>query len=287
MNALDIVHAYTESWNLRDGEALLATFADGGTYSDPTAGKGLTGKAIVTYAQSLWAAFPNLSFDTVSIIQTPDGRIATEWLMRGTNYGSMNGLPPTNLPVELPGADFFRIENGKIQSVQGYFDSGSVPRQLGLQVIVQPTAIGPFQFGTSIGVSMGQPVAPGAFSITWLETSSDEQAQQVKDYSRQVVTEMMEMEGFLGFTAITLGHRMFTVTAWETPDHPRRVMRLKAHQKGVAQVTEFTGLNSVWIPLRMSTTVQCQACGRFVTSRDANDNTCSCGAELPTLASYW
>ncbi|WP_375448099.1 ester cyclase [uncultured Fibrella sp.] len=287
MKPIEVIHAYTDAWNRRDAQALLATFSDEGTYSDPTAGQGLTGESIAAYAQKLWAAFPNLSFQTISIAEIADGRVATEWLMHGTNFGSLNGLPPTNLPVELTGADFIQVENGKIRSVKGYFDSGAIPRQLGLQVVVQPTSIGPFQFGTSIGVSLSRPIAPGAFSITWLETSSNEQAQQVKDYSRQVVTEMMGMEGFLGFTAIILGNRMFTITAWETPDHPRRVMRLKTHQKGIAQVTEFTGFNSVCTPLRMSTTVQCQACGKFVTSRDAADNTCSCGTELPVLASYW
>ncbi len=287
MKPIDVVHAYTDAWNRRDAQALLATFAEEGTYSDPNAGQGLTGEAIAAYVQRLWAAFPDLSFDSVSVAETADGRVATEWLMRGTNYGSMNGLPPTNLPVELPGADFFQVENGKIRSVQGYFDSGSVPRQLGLQVIVQPTAIGPFQFGTSTGVSMGRPVAPGAFSITWLEANSEEQKQQVRDYSRQIVIEMTGMEGFLGFTSTVIGNRMCTVTAWETPEHPRRVMRLKTHQNGIAEVTEFTGLTSVWVPIRIATTVQCQVCGKVVTSRDATESTCSCGAEVPTLASYW
>lgn len=287
MKPIDVVHAYTDAWNRRDAQALMDTFAHGGTYSDPTAGQGLTGEAIAAYAQKLWGAFPDLSFNAVSVAETADGRVATEWLMRGTNYGSMNGLPPTNLPVELPGADFIQVENGKIRSVQGYFDSGAVPRQLGLQVIVQPTAIGPFQFGTSNGVSMGRPVAPGAFSITWLEANSEEQAQQVKELGREIVTEMMGMEGFLGFKGLDLGNQLITISAWETPDHPRRIMRSKAHQQGIAQITGHTGLVSVWVPIRIATTVQCQTCGKAVTSQSNADTNCSCGAELPTLASYW
>jgi predicted ester cyclase len=58
--------------------------------------------------------------------------------MKGTNSGSFNALPPTGTAITLPGADFVRVEEDKIRSVQGYFDSISLPRALGLDVIVQP-----------------------------------------------------------------------------------------------------------------------------------------------------
>ena len=44
---------------------------------------------------SLWQAFPDLSFEIVSQAETGGGRLAAEWLMRGTNTGSFRGLPPT------------------------------------------------------------------------------------------------------------------------------------------------------------------------------------------------
>ena len=95
--------------------------------------------------------------------------MSAEWLMKGTNTGPFNGLPPTGGAVALSGADFVHITAGKIHSVKGYFDSGALPRDLGLDVIVQPKAIGPFGFGTSIRASNGNTASPGAFSITWLE----------------------------------------------------------------------------------------------------------------------
>ena len=66
------------------------------------------------------------------------------------------GLPPTGKKVELRGADFFTLGNGKIQTVTGYFDKGEVPRQIGLNVIVQPFGIGPFKFGISTMVQTGK-----------------------------------------------------------------------------------------------------------------------------------
>ena len=92
--------------------------------------------------------------------------------MRGTNTGSLQGLPPTGRSVEVPGSDFIEIEGDKVRSVQGYFDSRAVPEQLGLQVLVQPKAIGPFSFGTSTLAQTGKNAKPGAFSITMLEARS-------------------------------------------------------------------------------------------------------------------
>ena len=80
----------------------------------------------------------------------------------------MMGLPPTGKTVELPGADFLVVEDAGIRSVTGYFDSAALPRQLGLQTIVQPNQIGPFAFGISTAVQSGKQTNPGAISMTSL-----------------------------------------------------------------------------------------------------------------------
>src|SRR6185437_13704217 len=133
---------YFDAWNRRDAAAIVACFAEGGTYSDPASGGPLTGPAIGAYAQGLWQAFPDLSLEIVSVAGNDSGMVSAEWLMKGTNHGSMMGLPPTGKSISLPGADFIRVEGDKIRSVQGYFDSGALPRDLGLDVIVQPKSIG-------------------------------------------------------------------------------------------------------------------------------------------------
>ena len=86
----------------------------------------------------LWAAFPDLSFEIASKGLAGENLVAAQWIMRGTNTGSMMGLPPTGKSVTVSGADFIRVAGGKIQTVDGYFDSRAVPEQLGLQVLVQP-----------------------------------------------------------------------------------------------------------------------------------------------------
>ena len=153
--------------------------SEAGTYSDPTAGQGLRREATADYARGLWDAFPDLTFEIISKAQTGPESVAAQWVMRGTNTGSLQGLPPTGRSVEVPGADFIEIEGDKVRSVQGCFDSRAVPEQLGLQVVVQPKAVVPFSFGISASAQTGKNIKPGAFSITMIEARSDEEAQQI------------------------------------------------------------------------------------------------------------
>jgi len=212
---VDIARCYFEAWNRHDADAIVATFAENGTYADPVTPGPLTGAAIGAYAQGLWDAFPDLSFDIISVTENTSGLVSAEWLMKGTNTGQFNGLPPTGGAVVLPGADFIRVNAGQIHSVQGYFDSGSLPPALGLDVIVQPRAIGPFGFGTSVRASNGNTATLGAFSITWLEARTTEERDKVSESSQKVAMEMLAMPGFISWVGAIVGDRMMTITAWE------------------------------------------------------------------------
>jgi steroid delta-isomerase-like uncharacterized protein len=133
MKAQQVAQGYFDAWNHRNTEGIIASFADGGTYSDPAAGQGLTREATAEYANGLWDAFPDLEFETISEAETEPGTVVAQWLMRGTNTGSFAGLPPTGHAVSLLGAHFIKVEGDKIRSVQGYFDPVAVPKQLGMQ----------------------------------------------------------------------------------------------------------------------------------------------------------
>lgn len=125
----------------------------------------------------------------------------------------MQGLPPTGKAVELAGADFIVTRGGRVASVKGYFDTGELPRQLGLQVTVQPTAIGPVRFGDSTYLALGNRTRPGAYSITSLRTRSEDEAERVRQYARQVLQGMPGMKGFISAVTGRAGSHMCTVTA--------------------------------------------------------------------------
>ncbi len=71
MKPIDIAQHYFDAWNRRDPAAIIATFAEGGTYSDPTV-PALTGSALATHTSGLFAAFPDLSFEIVNAAQAGD-----------------------------------------------------------------------------------------------------------------------------------------------------------------------------------------------------------------------
>ena len=286
-----IAQRYFDAWNRHDAAGIIATFADGGTYTDPSIPGPLTGAAIGAYAEGLWAAFPDLSFEIVSVTESPSGLVCAEWQMKGTNTGSMNGLPPTGGSVTLLGADFIFVDGDAIRSVQGYFDTAAVPRALGLDVIVQPRAIGPFGFGTSRRATNGSTATPGAFSITCLEARTDEERKAVSESARKIAMEMLGMPGFISWVGATVGDRMMTITAWETQDAMAPLMKGGEHRSAVGRFfsPELArgGATGVWTPARLNPRwVRCTACSTMVNSNKA-EGTCSCGATLPEPIAYW
>jgi steroid delta-isomerase-like uncharacterized protein len=290
-NPVEIAQRYFDAWNQHDASAIIATFAEGGTYADPATPGPLTGAAIGAYVQALWDAFPDLSFDIVSVAENASGLVSAEWLMKGTNTGPFNGLPPTGAAVALPGADFVRVAADKIQSVQGYFDSGALPRALGLDVIVQPKAIGPFGFGTSIRAFTGNTATPGAFSITCLEARTDEERGQIAESSRKIAMEMLGMPGFISWVGAVVGDRMLTITAWETADAMAPLMKGGEHRSAVGRFFSPDlargGATGVWTPARLNARwIRCTACSKMVDSEKTGAE-CGCGATLPPPLAYW
>ena len=118
MGALEVVQAYFDAWNSRDSAAIGAILSDGGTYEDPTTGGPISAAALTETAGGLLAAFPDLSFDVVSISAASETTVASQWLMKGTNSGPFGGGPPTGKTIALLGADFFTLDGGKIVTVK-------------------------------------------------------------------------------------------------------------------------------------------------------------------------
>lgn len=291
MEPVQVAQRYFDAWNARDAGAIAATFAEGGTYIDPAVPAPLTGDAIGAYAQGLWAAFPDLAFQIVSVAVNADGLVAAQWLMTGTNTGSFNGLPPTGKSVSLPGADFVRVEGDRIRSVQGYFNAGDLPAALGLDVIVQPKAIGPFSFGTSRRAYGGSAATPGAFSITVLEARSAEEKKKVSESGRQISNELLGMPGFIAWVGVDIGDRMMTITAWETPEAPRQMLKGGEHRSAMSRFfgpeIASGGFTSVWVPARINPRwVRCPACSKMADSSAAQGK-CACGVALPEPLAYW
>ena len=77
MNAIEVAQRYIDAWNRHDADAIVASFAEGGTYNNPDAGQGLTGEAIADFAKGVFAALPDVSFEIVSIGDSGGGLLPT------------------------------------------------------------------------------------------------------------------------------------------------------------------------------------------------------------------
>lgn len=292
MEAIHIAQSYFAAWNRHDSTAISALFTEGGTYRDPVVAAGLTGTAIAEYARGLFTAFPDLTFEVVSAAPAGAGTVAAQWMMRGANTGPFTGTPPTGRTVALPGADFITVDGEKIRTVQGYFDQRTLTEQLGLQVLVQPYALGPVSFGRSKFLQCGKRKKPGAFSLTAITLGSEADKEELEGYGPRILPELAQMPGFISaLTAGPFGHRAFTIAAWEDAESPRQMLQGRAHKEAMGRF--FGGdfavgvMTSVWVPQRINPLwVRCRGCGRVVDVEKV-EGKCQCGQPLPEPPPYW
>ena len=128
----DIVKRYFDAWDQHDTAAILATFSEGGSYSDPATKGKIKGAEIAAYAQSLFTAFPDMSIELISSSEASNGVIAAPWIIFATNDGSLLGNKPTGKKIVLHGCDFIKSNGGLLVSVEGLWDVSDLYAQLGL-----------------------------------------------------------------------------------------------------------------------------------------------------------
>lgn len=291
-NAELVVTEYVEAWNDHDSDAIVETFAEGGTYTDPTVPGNVTGNRIGEHAAGLWQSFPDLTFDVEQLSQTETGVVLLQWTMRGTQEGPLEDLPPTGETVALPGTDVIEVGANGITSVDGYFDAGTMMEQLGLRVDVQPNRFGPVEFGVSARLDLGRKTEPGAFSLTAIEYRDSEDAKAVGERVREIIQEMTAMDGVIGAVFTSDGERGCTITAWENPDAPRQLTRGGTHKSAVEEMFQTDGLGaggmtSVWTLDRMNgRMLRCSKCGDLTYEVDA-DSCPDCGGDLPEPPAFW
>lgn len=287
MDAFAVAERYFDAWNRADPEAITAIFTDDGIYADPTVSQGLDRTATAVYAAGLFSAFPDLAF-TVEKQTCDEGLVMATWRMTGTNRGSFNGLPPSGREIDVLGVDAITVVDDRVKSVVGYFDTKVIPEQLGLQVIVQPHVIGPFAFGVATYVT-SDAGEPGAMSLTVLEARSPEEVEEIRERSRDIMSSLRDAPGFISWLGVVVENRMYTITAWRSPDDVVALRENTAHIDATKRFfgTELArgGQTGVWAPDRLNGMwVRCDACSQM--THVSGTSMCACGAQL-SPPNYW
>ena len=289
MNTIEIAHRYLDAWTRRDTAALVAVFGAKGTYRDPTAGE-LRGSAIGEHAGALFAGFPDITLEPVAVGEIGERTVAAHWRMCGTHDGPFRNIPPTGRKVVLEGASILEVDGDHLRSARVYFDSRSIPEQLGMQVIVQPRSIGRSVFGYGVNLRTDNASRPGAFALTTMHVRSPEEFEEVRQYARRMYMDMSGMPGFIGIFAGGAGDRLFTAAAWEDTEGPRQMVQHAAHREATQRLFQSgwatSVMTSICTPTRLSYWQRCEACSA-VSDREATEGRCRCGAALPPPISYW
>lgn len=280
---------YLDAWAGRDSAGLVAAFAKNGVYCDPVSGE-VRGQAIGEHAARIFSAFPDITLETLAAGAIGENMVSVHWRMPGTNTGSFHGLPPTGKPIVLHGASIITINGDRVGSSRVYFDAGAIPKQLGMQVLVQPKSLGPAFFGYSASMHGGDGTKrPTVFSLTSAQVRSDEEAEEVRGYARRLYRELGSMPGFISVISGGIGHRLFTATAWESAEGPKQVLESPVHREAVQRLmTSDWGVgawSSIWTLARDAYWVRCPGCGE-VSNVQRTGSACRCGKTLGTPP-YW
>jgi steroid delta-isomerase-like uncharacterized protein len=120
---------FEEVLNKGDAAAIGAIIADDVVFRNPPyVIKGLDGfRKLVA---SLRATFPDLQFTLEDEFAEGD-KVATRWVMRGTQSGPIEGRAGTGKKMEVTGMDIFLITGGKVREVWVNMDSMGQAQQLG------------------------------------------------------------------------------------------------------------------------------------------------------------
>jgi hypothetical protein len=160
---------------------------------------------------------------------------------------------------------------------------------LGLQVLIQPSTVGPFGLGNSGAVQSGKKTKPGAFAITTI-WNSDSQTDDIRAATRATALDMLHMEGFIGVSFFRIGGRGVTISAWEQPEQAKQLRKGGAHAEAMRRFWAELGdaaYTSVWVPHHINPLwVRCRVCGKMV-SHEAKSGVCSRGEQLPEAPSYF
>ncbi len=130
----DTAREFVEAFNAHDEQRIRDGYAENAVYEAP--GVRVEGRDAATeYAMSFVRGFPDVRLTITNQVEAGDW-VALEVSFEGTHQGTLEGpggvIPATNRRVTGKGAEFIRIEEGKVVEEHLYFDQIDFLTQLGV-----------------------------------------------------------------------------------------------------------------------------------------------------------
>ncbi len=75
-------------------------------------------------------AFPDVHLSVEDAFASGD-RVTVRWISRGTQHGTMMGIPPSHKKIEVMGISIFRMANGRVAEEWEGFDTLGMMQQIG------------------------------------------------------------------------------------------------------------------------------------------------------------
>ena len=122
----------TEIFHEHNAEKIPELVSDSFTYDNPLLSEPIRGaNEFAAYLRETEEAFSDFTapFDTVV---ADEDVVMAEWTFTGTHDGSLEGIPPTDRRIAVPGMSRFTISDGKLDEHRSYFDTKEWLDQLGL-----------------------------------------------------------------------------------------------------------------------------------------------------------
>jgi len=131
-SSTEIARRYFDALSAHDLDTAVDCWAPGGIDRFVGAEELIAPDGVRDYFTSLFAAFPDFSFEILDIVGARN-RAAVRWKVRATfaGPGPFQGFEPNGAKVEIEGCDVVQVADDKIQHNDAYLDSGDVARKLG------------------------------------------------------------------------------------------------------------------------------------------------------------
>jgi len=117
-----------DAYNSKDVEAFIGMYAEGADVVFPDLAAPNREEMIAEFHEII-EAIPDRHFDVSRIVATEKGAMV-ECITKGTNTGSLFGMPPTNKELALPMIHVYDFEKGKVVRQRCYSNYQILMQQL-------------------------------------------------------------------------------------------------------------------------------------------------------------